>query len=147
MTMKKTLLRGFLGIPIGVFISTTIGLVISLIEGQLIVTPNIDVVTNPLTAYTTQYIISAVIGFVFALSSAIFEVDRWSLTKQTILHLIITSVVFLPCSILARWIEPDLLSIIIYFLVFILIYFIIWIIQYSTWKKRIEKLNKKLQNR
>ncbi len=147
MTIKKAISRGLLGIPIGFFISGTIGLAISLYERKLIVIPNIDASVNPLTAYVTQYIVSAIVGFVFASSSAIFEVDRWSLTKQTILHLIITSVVFLPCSILARWIEPDLLSIIIYFLVFILIYFIIWIIQYSTWKKRIEKLNKKLQNR
>lgn len=144
--MKKALLRGILGIPIGAFICTTISLVISLKHGKLLVIPDMNV-SDPLTAYVIQYIASAVVGFVFAASSAIFEIDSWSIAKQTIAHLVIVSVVYLPCAIIAGWITPDLSEIFIFLGVFIFIYFVIWAIQYFTWKKRIERLNKKLQDR
>jgi drug/metabolite transporter (DMT)-like permease len=88
-----------------------------------------------------------VIGFVFAFGSAIFEVDNWSIAKQTIMHFLLTSIVFLPCAVLAKWVASDLLSIVFYFLIFILIYFIIWIIQYFIWKNEIAKLNKKLKTK
>lgn len=146
MTIKKALLRGLLGIPVGVFISTTIGLIISLIHGQLVVIPPIDPAASPLSAYTTQYIVSMVIGFAFAFGSAIFEVDRLSIAKQTAMHLFLMLIVYLPCSILANWVEPDVLSIAIYILVFILIYVAIWFVQYLRWKNKIAKLNKRLQD-
>lgn len=147
MYIKKAILRGILGIPIGVFISTTIGLIISLINGQLAVIPAADETVTPLIAYIIQYFISMVIGFVFAFGSTIFEIDNWSIAKQTIIHFLLISIVFLPCSILAGWVDLNLLSIAIYFTIFIFIYFAIWITQYFTWKNRIAKLNKELKNR
>ena len=147
MNVKKALIRGLLGIPIGVFISTTIGLFISLIKGELVVIPEFDPGISALTAYAIQYIISMLIGFAFAFSSAIFEIDEWSITKQTIVHLLITSIVFLPCSILARWIEPNIIAIIIYFVTFIVIYALVWGLQYVFWKSRIKKMNEKLKSR
>lgn len=147
MTLKKAVLRGVLGIPLGVFISTTICIVYSLAYGELLVTPPLDGSITPLKAYVIQYIISMVIGFVFAFGSAIFEVERWSIAKQTTLHFVLTSIVFLPCSIMARWVEFNFISILVYFLVFISIYLAIWIIQYFSWKSKIEKLNKKLREK
>ena len=144
MTIRKALLRGLIGIPIGVFISTTIGLIISLMIGELEVIPPVAASVNPLSAYTVQYIISIGIGFAFAFGSAIFEVDSWSIAKQTLLHFLLTSVVFLPCAVLARWVEPKLISILVYFLIFIVVYIIIWFIQYYYWKDRIAKLKKRL---
>jgi hypothetical protein len=143
-TFKKALLRGLIGIPIGIFISTTIGLIISLMIGELAVIPPVGASVNRLSAYVVQYIVSIGMGFAFAFGSAIFEVDNWSMAKQTTLHFLLTSVVFLPCAVLARWVEPKLLSILVYFLIFILVYIVIWIIQYLTWKDRIAKLNKRL---
>lgn len=147
MTLKKALLRGLLGAPLGVFISATIGVILSLTYQQLLVTPPVDAMTTPLRAFIVQYIVSMIIGFVFAFGSAIFEVDSWSLAKQTTLHFLLTSIVFLPCSIMARWVKFDTLSIMIYFIIFISIYVGVWIPQYYSLKKGIAKLNKKLQDK
>ncbi|AGK98477.1 DUF3021 domain-containing protein [Clostridium pasteurianum] len=147
MTIKKAILRGLLGIPVGVFISTTIGLIISLIYGKLAVIPAANETVNPLSAYTIQYVVSIVIGFVFAFGSTIFEVDKWSIAKQTTIHFLLTSIVFLPCAVLAGWVDSDFLSIAIYFAIFIFIYIVIWISQYFAWKNKITKLNKELKNR
>lgn len=147
MILKKALLRGFLGMPLGVFISTTIGVIYSLAYGELMVIPPVGGDTNSLKAYIVQYIVSMIIGFVFAFGSAIFEVDKWSIAKQTTIHFLLTSIVFFPCSIMARWISFNFISIIVYFFIFIIIYITIWFIQYFSWKKRIMRLNKELQNR
>ena len=144
MTLRKALLRGLLGIPIGVFISTTIGLIISLMIGELAVIPPVAAGINPVSAYAVQYIVSIGMGFAFAFGSAIFKVDNWSIAKQTVLHFLLTSVVFLPCAVLARWVEPKLIAIFVYFLIFIVVYIMIWFIQYYFWKDRIAKLNKRL---
>ena len=147
MTMKKALLRGLLGIPLGVFISTTIGLIISLMIGKLAVISPVPEGISSLSAYIVQYIVSVGVGFTFGFGSAIFEVDSWSIAKQTTLHFLLTSVVLLPCAVLARWVGPNLISIFVYFLIFILVYIMIWIIQYFTWKNKIAKLNSKLLRR
>lgn len=147
MTLKKAILRGLIGIPIGVFITTTIGLAISLIKGELALTAPFAENVTALTAYTVQYAVSMILGFTFALGSAIFQVDRWSIAKQTVLHLLLTSVVFLPCAVLVRWVESDLTAIAGYFGTFIMIYAGIWIVQYMIWKNRITTLNKKLQHK
>ena len=147
MTLKKAVLRGLLGMPLGVFISTTIGLIYSLVYGELMVIPPVDGAITPLKAYAIQYIVSMVIGFVFAFGSAIFEVDRWSIAKQTVMHFLLTSIVFLPCSIMARWVDFNFISVLVYFIIFIIIYIAIWFIQYFSWKNKIIKLNRKLQEK
>jgi hypothetical protein len=147
MTLKKVILRGFLGIPIGIFINVTISLIISLIKGELIVTARFPEEVTPLTAFTTQYIISMFLGFMFAAASAIFEIDTWSISKQTAIHFVIISMTFLPCAVLARWLDPNFINILVYFGIFVAIYIIIWITQYFAWKSRITKLNRRLENK
>lgn len=147
MTLKKALLRGLLGAPLGVFISTTIGIIYSIVYGQLLVIPPVSGGESQLNAYLIQYFVSMVVGFTFAFGSAIFQVDSWGLTKQTVLHFLLTSIVFLPCSILAKWVKPDLISALIYFLIFIAIYVMAWFSQYIGWKIRIKKLNQKLASK
>lgn len=144
MTLKKAMLRGFLGIPLGIFISTTIGLIYSLVYGELMVIPPVDGAITPLKAYVIQYIVSMIIGFVFAFGSAIFEVEKWSIAKQTVIHFLLVSIVFFPCSLIARWIDFNLISILIYILIFVVIYIVVWFTQYRYWKNKITKVNKKL---
>lgn len=88
-----------------------------------------------------------IIGFAFASGSAIFEVERWSMAKQTVMHFILLVIVYFPCAIIGGWIEPSLLSIVISLFSFIFIYALIWFVQYYSWKRRILKLNKRLQEK
>jgi len=145
MTLKKALLRGILGIPIGVFIMSFVGLLISLTLGKLsLVSPTFLGRPSNLTAYTIQFVLSCAIGFAFAFSSTFFQVEKWSITKQTFLHFITISIVYFPTSIYLGWVELKSVSIIIFASIFILMYVMIWVIQYSALKKKIQKLNKKL---
>lgn len=147
MLFKKSILRGFLGIPIGVFISTTISIIYSLAFGEIMAIPYGMESSNSLTVYIAQYFVSIIIGFVFSASSVIFQIDEWSLLKQTVVHFFITTLVFFPCSIKVGWIDVNPMSILIYIGVFIFIYLLAWISIYFTWKSKIKKLNNKLEER
>lgn len=144
MTVKKALLRGLIGIPIGVFINVTVLLMISLSLGK-IVNYQTSLSESPLIAFLINYIISIFVGFAFASGTAIFQVERWSITKQTLIHFVLTTSVFIPSAIIGKWTRPDIVSILMYIVVFVIIYVSIWVIQYNFWKKRIRKINEKLK--
>ena len=144
MTLKKALLRGLVGIPIGVFINVTIMIMISLSLGKIVNYQTV-ISDSSLIAFIINYIISILVGFAFALGSAIFEVERWSITKQTLIHFALTTSVFIPSAIIGKWTQPDIVSIWMYICVFVILYVLVWIIQYRFWKKRIQKINEKLK--
>lgn len=144
MTLKKALLRGLIGIPIGVFINITIMLMISLSLGK-VVNYRTALSEIPLNSFLINYIISILVGFAFASGTAIYQVERWSITKQTLIHFVLTTSVFIPSAIICKWTRPDIVSIMTYIVVFVIIYVSIWVIQYNFWKKRIRKINEKLK--
>ena len=142
MTLKKALLRGFLGVPIGVFIMTLVGLLISLTSGNLsMISPDHLGNSSDLTVYTIQFILSCIMGFAFAIASTYFEVENWSIAKQTFLHFITISVVYFPTAVYLGWLELKLLPIVIFAAVFVTIYISIWLTQYTALKKKIKNLN------
>lgn len=146
MTLKKALLRGLIGIPIGVYINVTVMLMISLSLGK-VVNYRTAFSDSPLSAFLINYIISILVGFTFAFGSAIFEVERWSITKQTFLHFVLITSVFIPSAVIGKWTQPEFFSISIYIGLFVILYVLIWLIQYNFWKKRIEKINERLKNK
>lgn len=142
---KKTISRILIGFPLGVFINATISLIISLCQKELIVlTPMlIDRMGGALSAYCLQYLLSGIVGATFAGCSIIFEVEQWSLFKQSMLHFFPTSLLFLVVSLLCGWIPVDTLGIFIFLIAFFFLYFFLWVSQYYFWKKQIEETNNK----
>lgn len=151
MTLKKALLRGLLFIPSGIFISVTITMLISLIKGQgeyySVVPTLIETTGSEMNAFVLQYILSGTIGFVFAAASAIFEVEHWSFTKQTILHFLISSTTVITVAYICHWMERTVQGVISYIIIFVIIYVIIWVMQYFFYRNRIKQINEKLQNK
>jgi len=149
MTIKKALLRGLLGFVIGVFISTTIALLISVCIGSYasVAQDLISRMGSELNANITQYLLSGVLGFGFAAASAVFEIDSWNFTQQTIAHFIILIVLYVPIAITLGWVPFNFISILIFALIWIVLYVIIWFAQYHFWKKRTAKMNEKIQNK
>ena len=150
MTLKKALLRGLFGFPLGVFLGICIGILISLINGSvayIAVAPSLIVDTGTeLNAFIFQFFLSGVLGFAFALGSAIFEVESWGITKQSLLHFLLSSVSMFSVAYFCHWMEHNLVSAIVYFSIFIGIYVVIWVIQFLFWKKKIRAMNEKLRH-
>jgi len=151
MTLKKAILRGLLGFPIGIFMGYTITLLISIVEGSGMfypVVPQLTVVTgNEINAVMLQYLLSGVLGFAFAVGSAIFEVEKWGITKQMVSHFVICTTAMFPIAYFCYWMEHTIWGILYYILMFASMYLVIGIIQYQSWKKKIKLINGKLQNK
>lgn len=149
MTIKKAILRGLLGAPLGVFIGYTITIIVSLLfksGSYYSVVPQLKTVMgSELKAVILQYLLSAVLGFAAAAGSAVFEVEEWGITKQTIIHFFILTVSMFPIAYLCYWMEHTLLGILFYIGIFVALYLIIWVIQMNLWKKRIEGINQRLK--
>lgn len=146
MTVKRALGFGLLGVPIGIAISTTISLATSLIAGSYAPTAPalIDLMGGVMGAALFQYLASAALGFICGFGSAIWAVERWSLLRKTIVHFLLLTFTLLPISIACRWVNPDFISVLIYFALFAAIYLIIWIVQYLIIRRKISKMNARL---
>ena len=152
---KKVILRCLLGAPIGLFICHIIMLNFSVFvnlftvkKGEyLSVSPNLTTLCgNELNAVIIQTICSLIIGAVFGGASMIWEAEKWSLLKQTVLHFLVISVSTLPIAYCMYWIPHTLRGIVLYIGIFFFIYFFIWLGRYFAMKKKIQAINDKVKS-
>lgn len=146
---RKLFIYCLLGAPIGLAISTCITIIISITVGDgnyyAVVPELIEDCGSELNAMLLQTALSLFYGAVFAGASLIWKTDRWSLLKQTALHLCICSLVTFPIAYTARWMSHDLKGFLSYFGIFLFIYLLVWIFQYRSIKKRIRQINNRLK--
>lgn len=84
---KKLILRGLLGIPVGIALGSVITVLISACMGDGLYHPVAPELTetagSELNAVVLQTVLCAVMGAGFAAASVIWEIDVWSLAKQS----------------------------------------------------------------
>ena len=145
---KRILCRALLGAPIGLAISTAITIFASLIYGDgnyyPVVPALVEQCGNEINAVMAQMIASLLYGAVWAGASVIWEMDDWSLLRQTVTHLIVGLLATFPVAYLMYWMEHSISGIVGYFAIFIGIYIVIWITIYNRTKREITKLNEKV---
>ena len=145
---KKILLRGILGIPIGITIGHLITIFISLGLANGYYSPCvpelISMMGSEIRAVIVQSVFCGILGAGFAASSVIWEIDHWSLVKQTGIYFAIVSLLMLPIAYLAYWMEHSVVGFLSYFGIFILIFAMIWAIQFAIGKYNVKKMNEKL---
>ena len=101
---------------------------------------------DEINAVVLQAVLSLLYGAAWAGASVIWEKERWSILKQTVVHLIVCSAATFPVAYFARWMPHNGGGILLYFGMFFLIYLIVWLSQYSAMKKRVKEINERLQN-
>lgn len=147
---RKCLIYGGLGALVGVCLSFIIPLFISLIgnDGQYYpVTLEMSAsLGGELNAVVVQVLVSILYGVVCGTASLVFEMDRWSLTKQTVIHLILFSSSTFIAAYLCYWMDHDFISILSYFAILLGIYVFIWVSQYISIYYQIKKMNKKIES-
>ena len=145
---KKIILRGILGIPIGITIGYLITIFISLGLANGYYSPCvpelISMMGSEIRAVIVQSVFSGILGAGFAASSVIWEIDHWSLVKQTGIYFAIASLLMLPIAYLAYWMEHSVVGFLSYFGIFILIFAMMWAIQFAIGKYNVKKMNEKL---
>ena len=147
--MKKNVLqRALLGLPLGICLGYAITILISLIVGNgeyLPVPPQLVLdLGNEINAVLVQTLLCGILGAGFAAASVIWEMEDWSLVKQTGLYFLISSLLMIPVAWLANWMEHSFRGFVIYFGIFLIIFVIIWLIQYLFIRENIKKMNAKI---
>ena len=140
---KKIIMRGLFGLPTGIAIGFVITLIISACIGNgsfYPVTPElIDTMGNELNAVILQTVLCAVMGVGFAAASVIWELDSWSLAKQSGIYFMIISVIMLPIAYVTNWMKHTVLGVLSYAGIFVAIFVVVWLSQYLLWKRKIRR--------
>lgn len=149
--MKKQLIkRGLLGFPLGISIGYVITVIVSAVvaDGSFYpVTPELmAAVGNELNAVILQTVLCGIMGSGFAMASVIWEIDSWSLAKQSGIYFAIACAVMLPIAYIANWMQHSVSGVLSYIGIFIAIFVFVWLAQYFAWKRKIKKMNDKVQN-
>ena len=146
---KEILKRCVLGAVFGVALSQVIAIFISLCiaDGSFYaVVPSLaERINSEIGAAIIQTVCSILYGAMFGGMSIIWELDNWSILKQTVVHFLVVSVVTMPIAYIAEWMHHSALGVIIYFAIFAVIYAFIWFGQYMAIKTRINEVNKKVK--
>ena len=142
---KKMILRGLFGLPTGIAIGFVITLIISACIGNgsfYPVAPELtDTMGNELNAVILQTVLCAIMGAGFAAASVIWELDSWSLAKQSGIYFLIASLIMLPIAYVSNWMKHTLLGVLSYAGIFIAIFVVVWLFQYLLWTRKIKKMN------
>lgn len=145
---KKIIMRSLLGFPIGIAAGYLITILLSFVWAKGYYSPCvpelISSMGNEINAVILQTVLCGILGTGFAASSVIWEMDNWSIIKQTGIYFSIISVVMLPVAYFAYWMEHSVVGFLIYFGIFVLIFGIIWITQFVIGKCNVRKMNEKL---
>ncbi|MCL2198403.1 MAG: DUF3021 domain-containing protein [Defluviitaleaceae bacterium] len=148
---KKAILRGLLGIPLGIALGHVITIVISIVIGDgnhLSAIPELVYeFGGELNAVIFQAILYGTLGASFSAASVIWEMERWSIVKQTGLYFLITAATMLPVAYFGHWMERSVLGFVIYFAVFVAIFVFMWLVQYAIWKNKIKHIDSKVKER
>ncbi len=145
---KQILLRGALGFPLGITIGYLITIFISLkwANGYYVacVPELITAMGNEINAVILQALLCGLLGAGFGASSVIWEIEHWSILKQTGIYFIIASIIMMPMAYLMYWMEHTIKGFLMYFGIFVFIFIFIWIIQFVIGKRTVKKMNENL---
>lgn len=142
---KQAFLRGLLGFPLGIAIGYIITIFISIGLGKGYYSPCIpglvDAMGSEINAVILQTVLSGLLGSSFAACSVIWEIDDWSIAKQTFIYFMITAFVMMPVAYVANWMEHSFVGFLIYFGIFTAIFVVLWMVQYLFWRNKVKKIN------
>ena len=147
---KKLLLRGLLGFPLGIAIGYIITVIISIGIGDGSfhpVSPELDkTMGGELNAVLLQTVLCGSMGTGFAMASVIWEIDSWSLAKQSGIYFAIACGIMFPISYFANWMPHSAGGILSYVGIFAAIFVFTWLVEYFVWKRKVRRMNDGIRN-
>ncbi|MPM59441.1 hypothetical protein SDC9_106283 [bioreactor metagenome] len=120
---KNIILRSLMGAPLGLTISVliTVGSSLCIADGAYYpVVPEFAAACgSELTAVVLQTVLCLFYGAVWGAASLVWEVDHWSLLRQTVTHLVLCSLSTFFVAYTAYWMGHTIASIAVYFGIFL----------------------------
>lgn len=148
---KKIILRGALGFPLGITIGYLITIIISLFFADGYYSPCvpelISMLGNEINAVMLQALLCGLLGTGFAACSVIWEIEHWSIAKQTGIYFSIICIIMLPIAYVLYWMEHSIAGFLSYFAIFVLIFIVIWVTQFVMAMRNVKKINAKINGK
>lgn len=144
--MKNRIIKlALIGFPVGIVIGFVITLIISACIGDGFyypVTPEfISLMGNELNAVILQTVLCGIIGSGVAMASVIWDIDSWSLAKQSAIYFLIACIIMFPIAYITNWMKHSIAGVLSYVGIFVVIFVISWLVQYLSWKRKIKRMN------
>lgn len=73
------------------------------------------------------------------------EHEKWSIAKQTGIYFVIISLTMLPIAYFTHWMERSVTGFLLYLGIFLAIFVFMWVAQYCIWRKKIRRINQRMQ--
>ncbi len=146
---KKLIARSALGFPLGISIGYLITIAISLgwADGSYApcVPALITVMGSEIRAVILQAALCGLLGAGFAASSVIWEIEGWSIARQTGVYFLAISLIMMPIAYFTYWMEHSAAGVLRYFGIFALIFLLIWLLKFAVIRRSVKKLNETLR--
>lgn len=146
---KNMIMRGMQGIPFGIAIGYVISIVTSLIWGEGYYSPCVpelmDAAGGEIQAVVLQAALCGLLGAVFGAASVLWDVEGWSIAKQTGIYFVVVCAAMMPTAYILYWMEHSIAGFVQYLLMFVIIFAFVWISQYWIMMRKIQAINAKLQ--
>lgn len=84
------------------------------------------------------------LAFVQAGASVFNQIEKWSLAKASLCHMLSIYAAYICCYLVNSWIPFDIAVVGIFTAIFVAGYFVIWLTVFFTVKATITKMNKNL---
>ncbi len=132
--VKQFLLRGLIGMLIGLSIGYTVLLGYSYFGNNLSITSSV---------LQFNYFIGLGVGFWMSAASIVYDIEEWSLLRQTVTHGILI-LPYIPVAFVIGWAPTGVVGRILFILMYIIVYIIIWFSFKTYWTKKADELNEGL---
>lgn len=154
-TKKKWLVTSLLGFPLGMAISQSISIIISLVSTYfsgkvqyLAVPPSLaQSFDGELWAVCWQTFWAGMLGALFMACRVIWDKEEWSLLKRSLLYYLITVSATLLVAHLNQWVVFHLVSYVVFLFIYTVIFMLIWVIMHlriyflmKRWNQKLSKL-------
>lgn len=146
--MKKIVSRVLYSFSIGISCSVGISLFLSLLFGEGKYYPFaaslVFFTGSEVKAMLLQTMLSGILGSVFGGMSFIWEIERWSILKQTAVYFLSVSIPMMGISYLLYWMEHSFNGFLLYFLIFVMVFFVVWLFNFAIYWFKVRRINQEL---
>lgn len=140
--------RFLLGFIYGVFVIYLLALLTSFNIGD----GNFHFITSGLQAScktelgaaALQFFLAGFLGVAFGVTTIFWEIDKWSLARQTITHFFVITISMLIVAYFINWMPHTLKGFAMWTGMFVVVYLVIWTVCYNIYKRTVKDINKKL---
>ena len=146
---KRLIVHLIVGFIVGAGVGNLIALLMSLLTGgsgeahHLVATELAEKIGFG-GAIALQTILCALFGTGSIGGMLLYEIDKWSLAKATIVHYVLIVACFVGCSLVLHWFPMQFVYYAISVGAMTVGFFAIWVGMFFGWKKEVKKMNEEL---